>query len=241
MNGRHKIRIWTMWLVELLVASLLSGCNHHDETCCQLAEMDSLIYTNPRRVLVQLDSIDAARALSKHEQMHLELLRGAAMNKADSLFTTDSVMLKVAEYYDRHGSANERMQAHYTLGCAYRDMGNAPRRPQQSAINVCSASMTLRQRLCVSTSCVHWLVPYSLMSSSTRATIDKSSNHLIICASLILWYQFRPGRTGCRPDDRCRRTILRALPDQVEVFPKQRSCWSCRLRIPSYRRRFSSA
>ena len=109
------------------MASFLSGCNHHDETCCQLAEMDSLIYTNPRRVLVQLDSIDAARALSKHEQMHLELLRGAAMNKADSLFTTDSVMLKVAEYYDRHGSANERMQAHYTLGCAYRDMGNAPR------------------------------------------------------------------------------------------------------------------
>lgn len=73
MNGRHKIRIWTMWLVELLVASFLSGCNHHDETCCQLAEMDSLIYTNPRRVLVQLDSSKpdgTMRKLINVEKLH---------------------------------------------------------------------------------------------------------------------------------------------------------------------------
>ena len=111
----------------MLMMGILLGCHHHDEASRQLAEMDSLIYTNPRGVLMQLDSMEGAMTLSRRDRMHLELLRGAAMNKADSLFTTDSVMLMVTDYYDRHGSANERMQAHYTLGCAYRDMGDAPR------------------------------------------------------------------------------------------------------------------
>ena len=111
----------------MLMMGILLGCHHHDEASRQLAEMDSLIYTNPRGVLMQLDSMEGAMTLSRRDRMHLELLRGAAMNKTDSLFITDSVMLMVADYYDRYGSANERMQAHYTLGCAYRDMGDAPR------------------------------------------------------------------------------------------------------------------
>jgi lipopolysaccharide biosynthesis regulator YciM len=36
-------------------------------------------------------------------------------------------MLAVADYYDRNGTANERMEAHYLLGCVYRDLGDAPR------------------------------------------------------------------------------------------------------------------
>ena len=127
MDGRNKLRFRITGLVGMLMMGILLGCHHHDEASRQLAEMDSLIYTNPRGVLAQLDSMEGAMNLSRRDRMHLELLRGAAMNKADSLFTTDSVMLMVADYYDRHGSANERMQAHYTLGCAYRDMGDAPR------------------------------------------------------------------------------------------------------------------
>ena len=59
--------------------------------------------------------------------MEQELLRARAMNKEYVLFTTDSVMREVADYYDRHGTPNERMEAHYLLGCTYRDMGEAPR------------------------------------------------------------------------------------------------------------------
>ena len=118
----HRIGI-----VCVLLAGVLLGCHHREEDLQQLVSLDNLIYTAPSMVLTQLDSIDVAIPLSRRDRMHLELLRGVAMNKADSLFTTDSVMLMVVDYYDRHGSANERMQAHYTLGCAYRDMGNAPR------------------------------------------------------------------------------------------------------------------
>jgi len=55
------------------------------------------------------------------------LQRAHEQNQAyDSITNIDSLRL-AAEYFDRHGSANERMRAHYLLGCAYRDMGDAPR------------------------------------------------------------------------------------------------------------------
>ena len=41
-------------------------------------------------------------------------------------FTTDSIALAVARYYDRHGSPNERMRALYIAGLSYRDLGDAP-------------------------------------------------------------------------------------------------------------------
>lgn len=34
-------------------------------------------------------------------------------------------MKEVAAYYDSHGNTNEQMEAHYLLGCAYRDMGES--------------------------------------------------------------------------------------------------------------------
>ena len=73
--------------------------------------------------LLLLTACDADR----HERMQQELLRARKMNKEYVDFTTDSVMKEVADYYDRHGTPNERMEAHYLLGCAYRDMGEAPR------------------------------------------------------------------------------------------------------------------
>ena len=66
--------------------------------------------------------------------MRHELLRARAMNKAYVDFTVggdlqspDSVMTAVADWYDGHGTPNERMEARYLLGCTYRDMGEAPR------------------------------------------------------------------------------------------------------------------
>ena len=64
---------------------------------------------------------------SRRDAMRLELLRAKAMNQADSTFKTDSLMLQVADYYQRKGSPNDRMLSLYLLGCTYRDMGAAPR------------------------------------------------------------------------------------------------------------------
>jgi hypothetical protein len=49
------------------------------------------------------------------------------MNRNYIPMTGDSLLREACRYYDRHGTPNERMRAHYLLGCAYRDMGEAPR------------------------------------------------------------------------------------------------------------------
>ena len=59
--------------------------------------------------------------------MHEALMQAKAQNENFEPFTTDSTMLRVVDYYDAHGSANEQMLAHYLLGCVYRDLGDAPR------------------------------------------------------------------------------------------------------------------
>ena len=43
----------------------------------------------------------------------------------DSITGIDSIQMAV-RYVDRHGNSNEKVRAHYLLGCAYRDAGEAP-------------------------------------------------------------------------------------------------------------------
>ena len=59
--------------------------------------------------------------------MRHSLLTLKAQNKADVTFTSDSIAKVLVDYFDSHGTTNERMQAHYLLGRAYSDMGEAPR------------------------------------------------------------------------------------------------------------------
>ena len=63
-----------------------------------------------------------AESMPQSLQMRHLLLRSNAQNKANVLFTSDSIGNVLVSYYDRHGSPNERMLAHYIKGCAYRDM-----------------------------------------------------------------------------------------------------------------------
>jgi len=63
----------------------------------------------------------------RYEAMRLQLDSLQALNQADSLLTDDSLALALAHYFDRHGTANDRMEAHYLLGRTYADRGEAPR------------------------------------------------------------------------------------------------------------------
>ena len=64
-------------------------------------------------------------------QMRASLVALQAANQADSVFTTDSLALKLVRYFDHPlhfwTSANDRLMAHYLLGRCYADMGEAPR------------------------------------------------------------------------------------------------------------------
>ena len=66
-------------------------------------------------------------ACGNREKYDRLLAEADSLNQNYIPFTTDSTMLDVVDYYNHHGTANERMKAHYLLGCVYRDLGEAPR------------------------------------------------------------------------------------------------------------------
>ena len=112
----------------LCVACLLGGCGDNPRATAQLSRADSLMASRPDSALQLLDSCEAeATVWPESQQMRHRLLQAKARNKAYVPFTSDSVMTVVADYYDRRGTANEQMEAHYLLGCVYRDLGEAPK------------------------------------------------------------------------------------------------------------------
>ena len=60
-------------------------------------------------------------------QMRAQLEELERQNRADSVMTNDSLAEHLVKYFDRHGTPNERMRAHYILGRTYADIGEAPR------------------------------------------------------------------------------------------------------------------
>ena len=75
-------------------------------------------------LLLLLVACDSGR----RERMEALLGRADSLNRAYIPMTggLDTMLLEATKYYDRHGTANEQLRAHYLLGCAYRDMGEAP-------------------------------------------------------------------------------------------------------------------
>ena len=60
------------------------------------------------------------------DRMRCELQRVDSLNSSDALLDTVTTIPEVVDYFDLWGSANERMTAHYLLGCVFRDQDNAP-------------------------------------------------------------------------------------------------------------------
>lgn len=114
------------FFVALFVIALLSGCGD-SRFREHLASLDSVLVSRPDSVLDVLYAMeDESRGQSHSDVMYYELLRADAQNKSYVDFTTDSIMLMVVDYYDRHGTPNEQMRAYYLLGCTYRDLHEAP-------------------------------------------------------------------------------------------------------------------
>ena len=96
--------------VMLFCILMICGCSEHRDEKILLA--DSLSLARPDSAMAIMDSIGQTKdRLSRSERMYYELIRAKVQNRAYVDFTTDSVMLEVADYYDHHGTANERMLA----------------------------------------------------------------------------------------------------------------------------------
>ena len=114
----------------LLIIMLLASCAGNRKYDDLMQRADSIMNVNDDSAKVAIRMLDGVESqlpeFSKAQKMRYELLRHKAMNKAYISFTSDSIMKEIVDYYDRHGSANERMLANYVLGCVYRDMHEVP-------------------------------------------------------------------------------------------------------------------
>ena len=124
-----------------LALCLMAGCGGRSAMHSRLAAVDSIVDSRYDSALTVLRGMDTLQ-MRRSDRMYLELLRAKAMNKASVPFTTDSVMRRVARYYDRHGSPNQRLLAHYLLGCVYRDLRSAPRALEEYQRAVSQADTT---------------------------------------------------------------------------------------------------
>jgi len=122
-----KIAVLNYIFVVLIIVSNYS-CSNHKETKYILKQAETVMEEHPDSAYALLDKLECEKErLPQSLRMRYELLRAQSMNKTDVPFTSDSVLLRVAQYYDKNGNSNERMLAYYMLGSAYRDLQDAPR------------------------------------------------------------------------------------------------------------------
>lgn len=113
-----------------ILFSMLLSCTGNKAYDQQLNKADSIMDIADDSAQIAIKMLDALKPecskFTKAQRMRYDLLYHKAMNKAYIDFTSDSTMLAVVDYYEHHGTANDRMLAYYILGCVYRDMHEAP-------------------------------------------------------------------------------------------------------------------
>ena len=110
-----------------LTLSLLVSCGTRREYKDALLRAETVMDEHPDSALLILDSLGQYESeFNRHFRMQYQLHRQNAVNKTSDKFTSDSLCQVLVSYFDRCGTVNERVLAHYLLGRAYTDMGDAP-------------------------------------------------------------------------------------------------------------------
>ena len=128
-----------------LTLCLLVSCGTRREYKDALLRAGATMDEHPDSALLILDSLGQHEAeFKRHFRMQYLLHRMNAENKTSDKFTSDSLCQVLANYFDSHGTVNERLLAHYLLGRAYTDMGEAPMAisSYQDAISVADTTVT---------------------------------------------------------------------------------------------------
>ena len=114
----------TPWIFLLMAVLSLSACG--DRTMQRMLDRaEATMNDNPSEAIALLDSISDS-GLSRSQRMRRLLLLTNAQNKCDTVFRSDSIQRLLVDYYESHGSANDRMLAYYLLGRACQDTHDYP-------------------------------------------------------------------------------------------------------------------
>lgn len=106
-------------------AILISSCSGNSYRRSLLVA-DSLCCVDPHQSLDILDSIRGEMAsASEHERMYYNLLCIKAADKAYIDHKSDSLILPLIDYYEKHSDRKFLAEAYYYAGSVYRDMNDA--------------------------------------------------------------------------------------------------------------------
>lgn len=112
----------------ILLLSVYVSCQPNGKYTTQLAQIEELVDSVPQSAIEELDKLRLHISdAPKEEQMKYTLLRVKAEDKLFVLQKSDSTMLAVMDYYEHHGTDEDRLLAYYLLAAAYRDMHDSPK------------------------------------------------------------------------------------------------------------------
>ena len=125
--GELMKKLKTLMIVAVCIAAICAGCGD-GRTDQVLSRIDTLINDHPDSALQMLYSLKSEKSRwARSQRKQYDMLYLKAENKAFVPLTSDDSIAKdLVGYYDTWGNANERMMAHYLLGCVYRDKGDSP-------------------------------------------------------------------------------------------------------------------
>lgn len=113
--------------IYIIFICMILSCSESRESRMALQRAMSVMNEAPDSALHILDSLkEHEQRFGRHFRMQCSLHRTNALNKLDTLFHTTEGTQQLADYFDGHGTPNEKMLAHYLLGRAYYDMGESP-------------------------------------------------------------------------------------------------------------------
>ena len=109
-----------------LLAVVMVAC-HSDDVRERLDAIKAVGDREPERAMKMIDAVrpEVERA-SEHTRMRCLLLDMRLRDKADRMPASDDSARKIVAYFDNHGTASERQEAHYYAGSAYRDLQDTP-------------------------------------------------------------------------------------------------------------------
>ena len=129
----------------VVILCMFLSCGIRREYKDALLRAETVMDEHPDSAMQILDSLGQHESeFTRHFRMQYQLHRQNAVNKTSDKFTSDSLCQVLVSYFDRHGSVNERVLAHYLLGRAYTDMGDAPQAisSYQDAISAADTTVT---------------------------------------------------------------------------------------------------
>ena len=107
---------------------LISCANSNKSPLNKMEQIKEIGNETPQKALVMLDSLEIEiRDKNDYTQNKYDLLRIRLNDKADNLPTSDNIIKRLMEYFEKEGSAQEKQEVYYYAGSTYRDLQDTPR------------------------------------------------------------------------------------------------------------------